>query len=138
MYRSDASSHGYIREPLWDSFNDGNDGDLPKEEDNPTFLGSTKHLFMHGRLNLLLIFFPFAVAAEYLGISEVGTFFICMLAIIPMAERIAYLSEQLTLYTNAVIGALMTVTFANISELCINLAALFKGYYKTILWNAGG
>lgn len=66
----------------------------------------------NSRLNILFVFCsPLVVAAELNKWSEAPTFILAMLTIIPLAERLGYLTEQLTLHTNDTLGVRFNAFF---------------------------
>ncbi|KAH9251575.1 calcium/proton exchanger [Batrachochytrium salamandrivorans] len=79
------------------------------------------------KLNVLFVICaPLAFAAEINHWSEAPTFILAMLAIIPLAERLGYLTEQLTLHTNDTLGGMLNATFGNAVETLMSVVALVK------------
>lgn len=79
------------------------------------------------KLNILFVICaPLAFAAEINHWSEAPTFVLAMLAIIPLAERLGYLTEQLTLHTNDTLGGMLNATFGNAVETLMSVVALVK------------
>ena len=75
--------------------------------------------------NGLLAVFPFAIASRYAGWGDISTFVLSLLAIVPLAERLGFVTECLADQTNDVIGALMNASMGNLPELIIAIVALF-------------
>eukprot|EP00535_Pseudo-nitzschia_heimii_P005775 CAMPEP_0197173472 /NCGR_PEP_ID=MMETSP1423-20130617/389_1 /TAXON_ID=476441 /ORGANISM="Pseudo-nitzschia heimii, Strain UNC1101" /LENGTH=665 /DNA_ID=CAMNT_0042622293 /DNA_START=435 /DNA_END=2432 /DNA_ORIENTATION=- len=90
-------------------------------------------IVMNNRLNWLLVLGPIALlgsATEWLG--DTACFAFSGLALIPCAERLSFVTEQVAEHTNGTIGALLNATFGNAPELLIASAALRKGFYRVV------
>ena len=82
--------------------------------------------------NGLLAVFPFAIASRYAGWGDISTFVLSLLAIVPLAERLGFVTECLADQTNDVIGALMNASMGNLPELIIALFALHAGLLRVV------
>jgi Ca2+/H+ antiporter len=94
---------------------------------------STDLVFRQNKLTLLLVLGPIAVVGsktQWLG--EAACFALAGAALIPCAERLSFITEQVALHTNGTIGALLNATFGNAPELLISVAALRSGYYRVV------
>ncbi len=87
-------------------------------------------LMANAKLNLLFVFGPIAVFNSYAGFSEALTFCFAGMALIPCAERLSFVTEQVAEHTNETIGALLNATFGNAPEFLISSAALRSGFYR--------
>jgi len=83
-------------------------------------------------LGVLLIAFPFAVAAELLHWSPIAVFILSALAIIPFAGYIGAATEVLAFHTNPRIGGLLNATLGNAAELIITITAIRAGYLELV------
>lgn len=93
---------------------------------------STEMLFQ-SKLTWLLLVGPIAVYGDSTGYIGESTCFICAgLALIPCAERLSFVTEQVAEHTNGTIGALLNATFGNAPELLIATAALRSGFYRVV------
>lgn len=81
-------------------------------------------LFLGSKMNILLLATPFAVASDLLKWGEWPTFCLAMLALIPFAERVSFVTEEVAKYTNDTVGGLLNATFGNITELILNIMSL--------------
>lgn len=54
------------------------------------------------------------------------------MALIPLAERLSFVTEEVACHTNQTIGALLNATFGNAPELLISAAALQEGFYRVV------
>jgi len=83
--------------------------------------------FFCTRLNVLgVVCGPLAFVSEANHWGAGPTFTLAMLAVIPLAERLGYLTEQLALHTNETLGGLLNATFGNAVETLISITALQK------------
>ena len=86
-----------------------------------------------GRIAILLLLGPIVVVGDTFHLLEKSLCFgLSGLALIPCAERLSYLTEQIAEHTNGTISALFNATFGNAPELLISVAALRAGYYRVI------
>lgn len=97
-----------------------------------SFLQSAKAMATTGPLNLLLIATPFGIISWALNWSSVLTFVLSLAALAPLAERLGYVTEQVSIHTNDTIGGLLNATFGNATELIVALVALAKGQYRLV------
>jgi Ca2+:H+ antiporter len=90
-------------------------------------------LIFASRLTWLLIAGPVALAGSA---TEKLPDFLCFafagLALIPCAERLSFVTEQVAAHTNGTIGALLNASFGNAPELLISSAALRAGFYRIV------
>jgi Ca2+/H+ antiporter len=94
---------------------------------------SSFRLMMTKKLNILLLFGPLAMFGSSTGaFGEFFTFLFAGLALIPCAERLSFVTEQVAEHTNETIGALLNATFGNAPEFLISSAALRSGYYRVV------
>jgi len=96
-------------------------------------LWTSTDLVFQGRSTILLALGPLAVLGEATGILPLpACFAFAGIALIPCAERLSFITEQLAEHTNGTIGALLNATFGNAPELLISVAALRSGYYRVV------
>ncbi len=80
----------------------------------------------------LLIFTPIALAAAYFKLAPTTVFFLCALAIVPLAKYIGESSEELASRTSPALGGLLNATFGNATELIIGIFALRAGLIEVV------
>ena len=80
----------------------------------------------------LLVFVPIAIGAHFLGISPTIVFFLCALAIVPLAKFIGEATEELASRTSPALGGLLNATFGNATELIIGVFALHAGLLEVV------
>lgn len=84
------------------------------------------------RMNWLLLAMPFGIVSSAAGWSDGVSFVFALLALIPQAQLLGMVTEQLALYTNEAIGGLLNATFGNVPELIISIIALRKGMLRIV------
>mmetsp|Transcript_37659 Transcript_37659/g.76637 ORF Transcript_37659/g.76637 Transcript_37659/m.76637 type:complete len:676 (+) Transcript_37659:82-2109(+) len=90
-------------------------------------------LIFASKLTWLLIAGPLALAGSATGaLPESTCFTLAGLALIPCAERLSFVTEQVAAHTNGTIGALLNASFGNAPELLISSAALRAGFYRVV------
>jgi len=93
---------------------------------------STEILF-NSRLNWLLLLGPVALVGDATKLLGESLCFACSgIALIPCAERLSFVTEQVAAHTNGTIGALLNATFGNAPELLISTFALRAGKYRVV------
>src|SRR5215831_3396921 len=84
-------------------------------------------------LNWLLIFVPATILVHFFWpSSQIATFILACLAIIPLAGWLGRATEQLAHNTSEGIGGLLNATFGNAAELILAIMALQKGLYPVV------
>lgn len=107
-----------------------------KTKSNRFFIDETVaslRLMLDSKLNILLVFGPLAALGSITdAFGEFFTFLFAGLALIPCAERLSFVTEQVSFHTNETIGALLNATFGNAPEFLISSAALRSGFYRVV------
>jgi Ca2+:H+ antiporter len=80
----------------------------------------------------LLAFVPLAIGCALAGVSPVVLFFLAALAIVPLAKYISESTEELATRTSPAIGALLSASFGNATELIIGIFALKAGLIDVV------
>ncbi|KAH7545460.1 hypothetical protein FEM48_Zijuj01G0096200 [Ziziphus jujuba var. spinosa] len=93
---------------------------------------SIKTVVFSNKLNLLMPFGPLAILVLKLTGNRGWVFFLSLLGITPLAERLGYATEQLAFYTGATVGGLLNATFGNATELIISIYALKHGMTRVV------
>ncbi|KAH9804475.1 vacuolar cation/proton exchanger 5 [Citrus sinensis] len=89
---------------------------------------SIKTVVFSNKLNLLMPFGPLAIMVHNLTGHKGWVFFLSLLGITPLAERLG----QLTFFTGATVGGLLNATFGNATELIISIYALKSGMIRVV------
>ncbi|KAL6610650.1 hypothetical protein ACP70R_040619 [Stipagrostis hirtigluma subsp. patula] len=78
----------------------------------------------------LAILFPavlLALAARFFHFPQVWVFVLSLIGLVPLAERLSFLTEQVAFYTGPTVGGLLNATFGNVTEVIIAIFALYEG-----------
>ncbi|KAF3326510.1 vacuolar cation/proton exchanger 2-like protein [Carex littledalei] len=89
-------------------------------------------VLIKAKINVLLPFGPLAVILHYTTGKHGWVFFFSLIGIIPMAERLGYVTEQLASYTGPTVGGLLNATFGNATEMIISIYALKIGMIRVV------
>ncbi|XWS36659.1 hypothetical protein CRYUN_Cryun20dG0104300 [Craigia yunnanensis] len=93
---------------------------------------SIKIVLFSTKLNILIIFGPAAIIVHKTTGFHGMVFLLCLLGIIPLAERLGYATEQLAFFTGPTVGGLLNATFGNVTELIVSIFALRKGMIRVV------
>ena len=101
------------------------------------FLRSTHEDALRGMVfgssfNLLLfLLFPLAMGVHS-GWPDGVMFWLSLGLLIPLAERLSFVTEQLAMHTTPTMGGLLNATFGNLTELIVCLLALAEGKTRVV------
>ncbi|XP_020587582.1 vacuolar cation/proton exchanger 3-like [Phalaenopsis equestris] len=84
------------------------------------------------KINLLMPCGAIAIIVNYLTGQHGWVFLLSLLGIVPLAERLGFVTEQLAFFTGPIVGGLLNVTFGNATELIISIYALKKGMIRVV------
>lgn len=73
-----------------------------------------------------------AIVSYFLGWPDAITFIFSLLALAPLAERLGFVTEQLSIHTNETIGGLLNATFGNATELIVAISGLSRKLYRLV------
>merc|ERR1719440_2537885 len=81
---------------------------------------------------MLALLYAFVPAAFYLIVTtkeedaqrELLLFVCCLLAIVPLAERLGYVTEQCAARTSEAVAGLLNASFGNVPELAATICAI--------------
>ncbi|XP_031103197.1 vacuolar cation/proton exchanger 3-like [Ipomoea triloba] len=89
-------------------------------------LANLHQVFLGTKLCILFVTVPLAIIAHYLNFTRSWIFGLSLIGLTPLAERISFLTEQITFYTGPTVGGLLNATCGNATELIIAIFALAK------------
>ena len=89
-------------------------------------------LMLSRYLNVLLLLLPFALLGNAFGWSPPTIFVLNFMCILPLAQLLGDLTEEVALYTNETIGGLINATLGNATELIISIFAIEKGLLRVV------
>ncbi|XP_062212933.1 vacuolar cation/proton exchanger 1a-like [Phragmites australis] len=95
-------------------------------------LANLQEVFLGTKLAVLFPAVPLAIAAQCAHYGQVWVFSLSLLGLIPLAERVSFLTEQIALYTGPTLGGLLNATCGNATELIIALFALMRGKIEVV------
>lgn len=73
-----------------------------------------------------------AVFVKVLHLPQAYLFAFSLLGIAPLAERLGFVTEQLSVFTGTTVGGLLNATFGNATEMIISLFALQNGLIRVV------
>ncbi|PWA76470.1 cation exchanger 6 [Artemisia annua] len=95
-------------------------------------IDSIKIAIFSDKINLLIPCGPLAMLVDHLTHHHGWVFFLSLLGIIPLAERLGWATEQLAFYTGPTVGGLLNATFGNATELIISMYAMKHGMLRVV------
>lgn len=95
-------------------------------------LRSFNIILIKAKINVLLPFGPIAILLHHLTGKHAWVFFLSLVGIAPLAERLGYATEQLAFYTGPTVGGLLNATFGNATEMIISIYALKNGMIRVV------
>nr|XP_043619341.1 vacuolar cation/proton exchanger 3-like [Erigeron canadensis] len=101
-------------------------------------LANVQEVILGTKLCILFIAIPFAIAAQYFGFARPWVFSLSLLGLIPLAERVSFLTEQIAYYTGPTVGGLLNATCGNATELIIAIFALMENKVDVVKYSLLG
>jgi len=95
-------------------------------------LANLQEVILGTKLAVLFPAVPLAIAAQCANFGQVWVFALSLLGLIPLAERVSFLTEQIAIYTGPTVGGLLNATCGNATELIIALFALMEGKIEVV------
>lgn len=95
-------------------------------------LSRTKVVFFSNKINLLVPCGPLAILVDLFTGHQGSVFLLSLLGTIPLAERLGWITEQLSFYTGPTVGGLLNATFGNATELIISIHAMKSGLLRVV------
>eukprot|EP01062_Namystynia_karyoxenos_P069753 TRINITY_DN65211_c0_g1_i1.p1 TRINITY_DN65211_c0_g1~~TRINITY_DN65211_c0_g1_i1.p1 ORF type:complete len:501 (+),score=147.30 TRINITY_DN65211_c0_g1_i1:106-1503(+) len=86
--------------------------------------GSGVTVVLASKLNVMLFAAPVALFGSQLGASDAAVFVAALLAIVPCAERLGFVTEMLAGHTTDTVGGLLNASFGNALEVIVCWYAL--------------
>ncbi|KAG0629659.1 hypothetical protein M758_1G120000 [Ceratodon purpureus] len=97
-----------------------------------SFVGSAKHVLFGTILNGLLICIPLVLLGKYFQVGNSWVFVLSLVGIVPLAERLGFVTEQLAYFTGPTVGGLLNATFGNATEMIICVFALRNNMIRVV------
>ncbi|PRQ42950.1 putative calcium/proton exchanger [Rosa chinensis] len=90
------------------------------------------------KLSVLLPTIPLSFVAVYCGFGKAWVFSMSLLGLTLLAERVSFLTEQVSYYTGPTVGGLLNATFGNATELIIAISALSQNKLQLLKYSLLG
>uniref|UniRef100_A0A0D9WKJ7 Sodium/calcium exchanger membrane region domain-containing protein n=1 Tax=Leersia perrieri TaxID=77586 RepID=A0A0D9WKJ7_9ORYZ len=97
-----------------------------------SLLANLNEVLLGTKLFLLFPAVLLAIAATFLHSGQVWVFVLSLIGLVPLAERLSFLTEQVAFYTGPTVGGLLNATFGNVTEVIIALCALREGKIQVV------
>ncbi|KAL6278130.1 hypothetical protein ACE6H2_021731 [Prunus campanulata] len=88
------------------------------------FLTNLQEVMLGTKLSVLFPAIPLAIVAQCFGFARPWVFALSLIGLMPLAERVSFLTEQISSYTGPTVGGLLNATCGNATELIIAIFAL--------------
>ncbi|XP_024368652.1 vacuolar cation/proton exchanger 3 [Physcomitrium patens] len=99
----------------------------------PTYVSrSMGHVLFGTKLNWLLLCVPLAMIGGQGLFGHGWVFAFSLLGMAPLAERLGFVTEQLSFFTGSTVGGLLNATFGNATEMIICIIALRKKMIRVV------
>lgn len=69
--------------------------------------------------SILLVFVPLGVLAPYFGWGDSAIFVLNCIAVVPLADKLCWATDRVSLYLGETAGALLNITMGNAAELIL-------------------
>lgn len=102
------------------------------------FLRNLQEVLLGTKLSIFFLAIPFAVAAKYRRFGSTWVFALSCLGLIPLAERVSFLTEQIAVFTGPTAGGLLNATCGNATELIIAIFALIHNKVDVVKYSLLG
>ncbi|URE40535.1 Vacuolar cation proton exchanger [Musa troglodytarum] len=103
-----------------------------------SFLANLHEVLLGTKLFPLFPVVPLAIAARCFRFGQAWVFSLSLIGLVPLAERMSFLSEQIAYYAGPTVGGLLNATCGNAPELIIALLALHKDKIGVLKWSLLG
>ncbi|GMH29126.1 hypothetical protein Nepgr_030969 [Nepenthes gracilis] len=87
-------------------------------------LANLQEVILATKLSVLFPAIPAAIVAHCYNFGRQWVFALSLLGLIPLAERVSFLTEQIACFTGPTVGGLLNATCGNATELIIAILAL--------------
>ncbi|KAJ8753885.1 hypothetical protein K2173_000139 [Erythroxylum novogranatense] len=101
-------------------------------------LTNLQEVILGTKLSVLFPAIAFAIVADCYGFGKPWIFALSLLGLIPLAERVSFLTEQIAYYTGPTVGGLLNATCGNATELIIALLALWEMKIEVVKYSLLG
>ncbi|XP_022145515.1 vacuolar cation/proton exchanger 3-like [Momordica charantia] len=102
------------------------------------FLVNLQEVILGTRICVLFPAIPAAILAASFGFGRPWVFVLSLLGLAPLAERLSFLTEQISYFTGPTVGGLLNATCGNATELIIAIFALSKHKIELVKYSLVG
>ncbi|KAK1371565.1 Vacuolar cation/proton exchanger [Heracleum sosnowskyi] len=102
------------------------------------FVANLQEVIFGTKLFVLFPAIPAAIVAESYSIGRPWIFALSLLGLTLLAERISFVTEQISFYTGPTVGGLLNATCGNATELIIALLAIHQGKIDVLKYSLYG
>ncbi|KAL0555662.1 hypothetical protein IC582_009616 [Cucumis melo] len=102
------------------------------------FLVNLQEVILGTRIWILFPAVPLAVLADSFGFARPWVFVVSLMGLAPLAERLSFLTEQISYFTGPTVGGLLNATCGNVTELIVAIFALRKEKIKLVKYSLLG
>ncbi|WOG89092.1 hypothetical protein DCAR_0208328 [Daucus carota subsp. sativus] len=102
------------------------------------FVANLQQVIFGTKLIVLFPAIPAAIAAESYNLGRPWIFALSLLGLALLAERISFVTEQVSFYTGPTVGGLLNATCGNATELIIALLAIRQGKIDVLKYSLYG
>ncbi|MCL7028252.1 hypothetical protein MKW94_029222 [Papaver nudicaule] len=101
-------------------------------------LSNINEVILGTKLAVLFPAIPLAIIAHCYHFGRPWIFALSLLGLTPLAERVSFLTEQISFYTGPTVGGLLNATCGNATELIIAIFALSKRKIEVVKYSLLG
>ncbi|KAI3994392.1 hypothetical protein MKX01_012649 [Papaver californicum] len=101
-------------------------------------LSNINEVIFGTKLSVLFPAIPLAIIANCYHFGRPWIFALSLLGLTPLAERVSFLTEQISFYTGPTVGGLLNATCGNATELIIAIFALSKRKIEVVKYSLLG
>nr|AAR99078.1 CAX [Suaeda salsa] len=101
-------------------------------------LANLQEVILGTKLAILFPAVPMAIVAHVYGFGREWVFALSLLALTPLAERVSFLTEQISFFTGPTVGGLLNATCGNATEMIIAILALSQNKIEVVKYSLLG
>ncbi|WCJ28066.1 Vacuolar cation/proton exchanger 3 [Euphorbia peplus] len=101
-------------------------------------LANLQEVILGTKLSVLFPAIILAIVGDYYNFGRPWVFGLSLLGLTPLAERVSFLTEQLSFYTGPTVGGLLNATCGNATELIIAILALTQHKIEVVKYSLLG
>ncbi|GAB2265721.1 Vacuolar cation/proton exchanger 3 [Dionaea muscipula] len=103
-----------------------------------SLLANLQEVILGTKLSVLFPAIALAILAQHYDFDKPWIFGLSLLGLVPLAERVSFLTEQIAYYTGPTVGGLLNATCGNATELIIAVLALRENKVEVVKYSLLG